>query len=294
MSAFETEVQLAESKPETYFSMVIKRFLKHKLAVIGLIAVVSIVIFCFVLPLLFKYESTYSDFSYLYGPPNSQHLFGTDNLGHDFFTRLMYGGRISLIVGFSAAILPVIFGVIIGAFAGYYGGVLDNILMRITDAFLSVPAFPIYMALAKLMGQGVLNIILVFSFLGWMVDARIVRGMYLSLKENEYTEAAKAIGVNNARIIFRHLLPNSMAPILVSVTLTVGGAILSEAGLSFLGLGVPSSTPTWGNMLTNAQQDIFIAPRLVVWPGIMIFLTVLSFNFLGDGLRDAMDPKLYR
>jgi len=294
MSAFETEVQLAESKPETYFSMVIKRFLKHKLAVIGLIAVVSIVIFCFVLPLLFKYESTYSDFSYLYGPPNSQHLFGTDNLGHDFFTRLMYGGRISLIVGFSAAILPVIFGVIIGAFSGYYGGVLDNILMRITDAFLSVPAFPIYMALAKLMGQGVLNIILVFSFLGWMVDARIVRGMYLSLKENEYTEAAKAIGVNNARIIFRHLLPNSMAPILVSVTLTVGGAILSEAGLSFLGLGVPSSTPTWGNMLTNAQQDIFIAPRLVVWPGIMIFLTVLSFNFLGDGLRDAMDPKLYR
>ena len=294
MSAFETEVQLAESKPETYFSMVIKRFLKHKLAVIGLIAVVSIVIFCFVLPLLFKYESTYSDFSYLYGPPNSQHLFGTDNLGHDFFTRLMYGGRISLIVGFSAAILPVIFGVIIGAFAGYYGGVLDNILMRITDAFLSVPAFPIYMALAKLMGQGVLNIILVFSFLGWMVDARIVRGMYLSLKENEYTEAAKAIGVNNARIIFRHLLPNSMAPILVSVTLTVGGAILSEAGLSFLGLGVPSSTPTWGNMLTNAQQDIFIAPRLVVWPGIMIFLTVLCFNFLGDGLRDAMDPKLYR
>jgi peptide/nickel transport system permease protein len=294
MSAFETEVQLAESKPETYFSMVIKKFLKHKLAIIGLVAVVSIVIFCFVLPLLFKYESTYSDFSYLYGPPNSQHLLGTDNLGHDFFTRLMYGGRISLIVGFSAAILPVIFGVIIGAYAGYYGGILDNILMRITDAFLSVPAFPIYMALAKLMGQGVLNIILVFSFLGWMVDARIVRGMYLSLKENEYTEAAKAIGVSNTRIIFRHLLPNSMAPILVSVTLTVGGAILSEAGLSFLGLGVPSSTPTWGNMLTNAQQDIFIAPRLVMWPGIMIFLTVLCFNFLGDGLRDAMDPKLYR
>ncbi len=294
MSAFETEVQLAESKPETYFSMVIKRFLKHKLAIIGLVAVVSIVLFCFVLPLFFKYESTYSDFSYLYGPPNSQHLFGTDNLGHDFFTRLMYGGRISLIVGFSAAILPVIFGVIIGAYAGYYGGLLDNILMRITDAFLSVPAFPIYMALAKLMGQGVLNIILVFSFLGWMMDARIVRGMYLSLKENEYTEAAKAIGVSNTRIIFRHLLPNSMAPILVSVTLTVGGAILSEAGLSFLGLGVPSSTPTWGNMLTNAQQDIFIAPRLVMWPGIMIFLTVLCFNFLGDGLRDAMDPRIYR
>jgi peptide/nickel transport system permease protein len=294
MGAFETEVQLAESKPETYFSMVIKRFLKHKLAIIGLVAVVSIVIFCFVLPLFFKYESTYSDFSYLYGPPNSQYLFGTDNLGHDFFTRLMYGGRISLIVGFSAAILPVIFGVIIGAYAGYYGGILDNILMRITDAFLSVPSFPIYMALAKVMGQGVFNIILVFSFLGWMMDARIVRGMYLSLKENEYTEAAKAIGVSNTRIIFRHLLPNSMAPILVSVTLTVGGAILSEAGLSFLGLGVPSSTPTWGNMLTNAQQDIFIAPRLVMWPGIMIFLTVLSFNFLGDGLRDAMDPRLYR
>jgi len=294
MSAFETEVQLAESKPETYFSMVIKRFLKHKLAIIGLLAVVSIVIFCFVLPLFFKYESTYSDFSYLYGPPNSQYLFGTDNLGHDLFTRLMYGGRISLIVGFSAAILPVIFGVIIGAIAGYYGGILDNILMRVTDAFLSVPSFPIYMALAKVMGQGVLNIILVFSFLGWMVDARIVRGMYLSLKENEYTEAAKAIGVSNTRIIFRHLLPNSMAPILVSVTLTVGGAILSEAGLSFLGLGVPPSTPTWGNMLTNAQQDIFIAPRLVIWPGIMIFLTVLCFNFLGDGLRDAMDPRLYR
>ena len=294
MSVFETEVQLAESKPETYFSMVIKRFLKHKLAIVGLVAVVSITIFCFVLPLLFKYESTYSDFSYLYGPPNSQYLFGTDNLGHDFFTRLMYGGRISLVIGLSAAILPVIFGVIIGAFAGYYGGILDNILMRFTDAFLSVPAFPIYMALAKVMGQGVFNIILVFSFLGWMVNARIVRGMYLSLKENEYIEAAKAIGVSNLRIIFRHLLPNSMAPIIVSATLTVGGAILSEAGLSFLGLGVPLNTPTWGNMLTGAQQDIFIAPRLVTWPGIMIFLTVLSFNFVGDGLRDAMDPKLYR
>jgi peptide/nickel transport system permease protein len=294
VSVFETEVQLAESKPETYFSMVIKRFLKHKLAIVGLVAVVSITIFCFVLPLFFKYGPTYSDFSYLYGPPNSQYLFGTDSLGHDLFTRLMYGGRISLVIGISAAILPIIFGVIIGAFAGYYGGILDNILMRFTDAFLSVPTFPIYMALAKVMGQGVFNIILVFSFLGWMVNARIVRGMYLSLKENEYIDAAKAIGVSNLRIIFRHLLPNSMAPIIVSATLTVGGAILSEAGLSFLGLGVPLNTPTWGNMLTSAQQDIFIAPRLVTWPGIMIFLTVLSFNFVGDGLRDAMDPKLYR
>lgn len=292
MSAYETEVQLARSRPESYFSMVIKRLLKHKLAIIALGVLTSIVIFCFVVPLFFKYEPTYSDFSYLYGSPNSQYLFGTDNLGHDTFTRLMYGGRISLIVGFSAAILPIIFGIIVGAIAGYYGGILDNILMRITDAFLSVPSFPIYMALAKVMGQGVINIILVFSFLGWMVDARLVRGMFLSLKENEYAEAAKAIGVSNLRIMFRHLLPNAMAPILVSVTLTVGGAILSEAGLSFLGLGVPSSTPTWGNMLTNAQQDIFIAPRLVIWPGIMIFITVLSFNFLGDGLRDAMDPRL--
>lgn len=292
MSPFETEVQLAGSGPESYFSMVIRRLLKHKLAVISLGILISIVIFCFVAPLFFKYEPTYSDFSYLYGSPNSRYLFGTDNLGHDTFTRLMYGGRISLIVGFSAAIVPIIFGIIVGAFAGYYGGVLDNILMRITDAFLSVPSFPIYMALAKVMGQGVINIILVFSFLGWMVDARLVRGMFLSLKENEYAEAAKAIGVSNLRIMFRHLLPNAMAPILVSVTLTVGGAILSEAGLSFLGLGVPASTPTWGNMLTNAQQDIFIAPRLVIWPGIMIFITVLSFNFLGDGLRDAMDPRL--
>ncbi len=294
MSAFETEIQFTESKPESYLLRVTKRFLKHKLAIIGLISITSIIIFSFIIPLLFKYGSTFSDFSYLYGPPNSKYLLGTDNMGHDLFTRLMYGGRISLIVGFSAAILPAIFGIIIGAVAGYYGGLADNILMRITDAFLSVPAFPIYMALAKLMGQGVLNIILVFSFLGWMTNARIVRGMYLSLKENEYTEAAKAIGVSNARIIFRHLLPNSMAPILVSITLTVGGAILSEAGLSFLGLGVPPSTPTWGNMLTNSQQDIFLAPRLVMWPGILIFFTVLSVNFIGDGLRDALDPKLYR
>ncbi|RLD20801.1 MAG: peptide ABC transporter permease [Caldiserica bacterium] len=294
MSTLRTEVQFTESKPESYLSRVTKRFLKHKLAIIGLISVGSIVIFSFIVPLFFEYGSTFSDFSYLYGSPNSQYLLGTDSMGHDLFTRLMYGGRISLIVGFSAAIIPAIFGIIVGAVAGYYGGLADNILMRITDAFLSVPAFPIYMALAKLMGQGVLNIILVFSFLGWMTNARIVRGMYLSLKENEYTEAAKAIGVSNARIIFRHLLPNTMAPILVSMTLTVGGAILSEAGLSFLGLGVPPSTPTWGNMLTNSQQDIFLAPRLVIWPGIMIFLTVLSFNFIGDGLRDALDPKLYR
>jgi len=208
---------------------------------------------------------------------------------------LFYGGRISLLVGFSSVISALVVGIIVGAYAGYYGGILDTILMRFTDIMFSIPVMPLLIVLSSVIpGSGIWKIVLVIAIFGWMTDARIVRAMFLSLKENEYVQSARAIGVSNNRIIWRHILPNSLAPIIVSATLGIGGNIIYEASLSYLGFGVMPPTPSWGNMLQNAQYAMSIAPWLVWSPGIAMFITVLAFNYLGDGLRDAMDPRLYR
>ena len=217
---------------------------------------------------------------------------GTDDYGRDVLARMFFGGRISLFIGFISAISSTLVGALVGLVAGYYGGWADDLLMRFTDAMLSIPTFPLLIALASVLGKGVWQIILVIVIFGWMVDARLVRGLVLSLKEQEYVEAAHAIGASANRIMWRHLFPNTLAVLIVSTTIGIGGAIIYEASISFLGFGVQAPFASWGNMLQNAQQFIWNSPRLIIYPGLAIFMTVLGFNFFGDGLRDAIDPKL--
>jgi peptide/nickel transport system permease protein len=222
--------------------------------------------------------------------PRRTFLFGTDTLGRDEFARVLYGGRISLVVGFAVALSSGVIGTFVGSLAGYYGGRLDNLLMRVTDLFLSIPLLVILIIAATLLGGSVLDIVVVLSLFLWMPLARIVRGVFLSLREKEFVEAARSLGASSARIIVRHMLPNALGPIIVNVTLAVAQAILIESVLSFLGFGIQPPTPTWGNMLAESRDLATVAPWLVWFPGLAILLTVLCVNFLGDGLRDAFDP----
>jgi peptide/nickel transport system permease protein len=222
--------------------------------------------------------------------PGSGHLLGTDTLGRDELSRVIYGGRISLAVGLGVALSAGLIGTVIGSLAGFHGGRLDSLLMRITDLFLSIPLLVILIVAATILGGSVLDIVLVLSLFFWMPLARIVRGVFLSLKEKEFVEAARSMGASNARIIIRHMLPNSLGPIIVNVTLVVAQAILIESVLSFLGFGIQPPTPTWGNMLAESRDLATVAPWLVWFPGLAILMTVLCVNFFGDGLRDAFDP----
>jgi len=223
---------------------------------------------------------------------------GTDGLGRDMFIRSMDGGRISLLVGLSAMLLAITFGTLVGALGGFYGGIVDNSLMRFADIMLTMPTLFIAIVLMQLLragvipflSAGIMPILLVIAVTRWMGVSRLVRASYLSIKEKEFIEAARCAGAKNFRLIFSHILPNAMSPIIVAATLAVGGAIITEAGLSFLGFGVQPPTPTWGNMLRNAQSEMDYAPWTAIFPGLFIFLTVISFNYIGDGLRDALDP----
>ncbi len=275
-----------------YWAIAWRRFKKHRPAMAG-----GIVIFLFIAVAVFAAQLTPFSFDQidLYNrkaAPSRVHPMGTDELGHDVLTRVLYAGRISLTVGFTAAFVSALFGMLVGGLSGFYGGWLDNVLMRFTDIMFSLPDLPILIIIARYIGGRVEGIIFVISVFAWMGTARLVRGELLKLRTQDFTEAARAIGANDARILVRHLIPNSLAPVIVAATLTVGGAILTEAALSFLGIGIQPPTPSWGNMLQNAQDFIWTTPWLAVWPGAMIFLTVLCFNFLGDGLRDALDPRL--
>jgi len=237
--------------------------------------------------------------------PSVEHIFGTDTVGRDCLARTIYGGQISILIGIAAVIIETLLGIIVGALAGYYGGVLDNILMRITEAMLNIPELFLLIVMAKNFGGKIPNInfigrefsgsvvviIVIIGLTSWMYLARIVRAEFLSIKENDFVLAARATGTPNAQIIFQHILPNSIAPIVVSATLGVANAILSEAYVSFLGLGVQPPTATWGNMLDQANNYLESAPWMWFFPGSFILLTVLSINFLGDGLRDALDPR---
>jgi peptide/nickel transport system permease protein len=238
-------------------------------------------------------------------PPSLAHMFGTDSIGRDILARTIYGGQISLLIGMTAVIIETLVGILVGALAGYYGGWVDAILMRITEAMLNIPEIFLLIVMAKFFGNqipqvefmgrsfsgSVIVIVLIIGLTSWMYLARIVRAEFLSLKENDFVLAARATGTSNTEIIFLHILPNSIAPIVVSATLGVANAILAEAYISFLGLGVQPPTATWGNMLDGANNYLDSAPWLWFFPGLLILLTVLSINFLGDGLRDALDPR---
>lgn len=225
-------------------------------------------------------------------PPSAGHPFGRDELGRDVASRIIYGARISLAVGVIATVLSVVVGLILGALAAYYGGLLDSLVMRLADVFLAFPYVLFAIALIAVLGRGFINVFLAIGLLGWPTIARIIRSSVLSVKESEYVEAARALGASDARIMFRHILPNTMAPIIVYATMTIGGAILTEAALSFLGMGVQPPAPTWGNMLAEARGNMYSAPHLMLFPGLAILTTVLSFVLLGDGMRDALDVKM--
>jgi peptide/nickel transport system permease protein len=223
--------------------------------------------------------------------PGKSHWFGTDNLGRDEFARVIYGGRISLLIGLSVALSSGIIGTLLGALAGFYGGWVDQVLMRVTDLFLAIPLLVVLILAEAILGGSIFDIVAILTLVFWMPVARIVRGMVLSLKEKEFVEAARASGASNFRIIFSHLLPNAIGPITVVVTLGVAQAIITESALSFLGFGVKPPTPTWGNLLNDAQPFALLHPPMVWFPGLFILITVLAVNFVGDGLRDALDPR---
>jgi peptide/nickel transport system permease protein len=267
-----------------------RRFRRHKLAMVSAIVLGLLTLATLFGPLVSKFNYHQVDLVNLSKKPSSLHWFGTDNLGRDEFVRVLYGGRISLVVGLSVAISAAIIGAVVGSYAGYRGGWIDNILMRVTDLFLAFPFIVILIIASRLLGGSVFDIVVLLTLFFWMPDARIVRGVFLSMKEKEFVEAAKASGASDRRIIFFHMLPNAMGPIIVNVTLGVAAAILTESALSFLGFGIQPPTPSWGNLLDEAQSSALISPHLVWFPGLMILLTVLCVNFLGDGLRDALDP----
>jgi peptide/nickel transport system permease protein len=268
-----------------------RRFRRHKPAMVSLILLILISLAVIFAGAITKYGYAQQNFEALRKGPSAAHWFGTDELGRDEFTRVLYGGRVSLAVGLCVALSAAFIGTLVGSLAGYYGGRLDNLLMRITDLFLSFPFLVILIIGSTVLGGSIFDIVLVLSLFFWMPDARIVRGVFLSLKEKEFVEAARASGSSDARIIVSNLIPNAMGPIIVNVTLSVAAAILTESVLSFLGFGIQPPTPTWGNLLDAAQSQMLVAPWLVWFPGLAILVVVLCVNFLGDGLRDALDPQ---
>jgi peptide/nickel transport system permease protein len=278
---------------QSYWQVAWRRFRKHRLALVGGVLAAALTAMALLAPWIAPYSFDAISLGQRWRTPSDAHLLGTDELGRDVLTRIMYAGRVSLTVGFLVAVNVSIIGMLVGSVAGFYGGALDTALMRLVDVLLSVPTLPLYLILAALVpGGGMSRIILIFTAFGWTPIARLVRGQVLSLRTLEFVQAARAMGASETRLILRHLLPNALAPVIVAATLAVGGAILGESALSFLGLGIAPPTPSWGNMLQRAQEYVWNAPHLAVFPGLFIFITVLSFNFLGDGLRDALDPRL--
>lgn len=278
--------------PLTFGQMAWRRFRRHRMAMAGAVMLILLFVYAFAGgPVYTSARANATDTGQRLQGPSLEHPFGTDTIGRDVLARTIQGGRISLLIGLTAAVLEIIIGVLVGAIAGYYGGLVDSLLMRMTEAMLIIPSLFLLIIAARLVGGSVLWIIVIFGVTSWMYVARIVRAEFLSLKENEFILAARSIGTPTRQIIFRHILPNCMAPIVVAATLAVATAILSEAYISFLGMGVQPPTATWGNMLDGSYNYIESAPWLWIFPGLLILLTVLSINFVGDGLRDALDPR---
>ena len=314
-----TAEELLTTKQESQLHVIWRRFRRHKMAVLGLVIILSLILMGAFSSYLTPYErdEPTADINL---SPSGLHWLGTDELGRDMFTRIAFAARISLTVGFAVTFLTTLIGMTIGSVSGYFGGWVDNLAMRLVDFMLTIPSLPLLLVMSKILSSGgfiiqfpdsvlrffgwimavsdtksiqqVLYIILILALLGWTSEARLIRGVILSLREQTFTEASRALGVSHTRIITRHMIPNALAPLIVASTLNVGGVIVVEAALSFLGFGIQPPIPTWGNLLQNAQNDLWLYPWKALYPGLFIFLTSLSFNFLGDGLRDALDPRL--
>jgi len=276
---------------ETYWQLIWYRFSRHKLAMISLVFLIIMSLASIAAPWIAPYDYQESDLSQSLRPPSMTHFMGTDRLGRDIFSRVLWGGRISLSVGFVAAGVAVLVGTLVGATAGYFGGWVDDFLMRVTEVFMSFPLLFLLLTIVAVLPKSVLNVMLVLGLTAWPSLAKTVRGQFLFLRELEYVEAARSLGLKHFRIAFRHILPNSIAPIIVGATLRIGGAILAESGLAFIGVGIVNP-PSWGSILDTGRALIRQAPWITIFPGLFIFLTVVSFNFVGDGLRDALDPKM--
>ncbi len=265
---------------------------RHRLARVGLVIIAALILIAIFAPVLAPYSPTQQDLYRVLAAPSRLHLLGTDNLGRDVLTRLMYGARVSLFVGIVSSLISAVVGVPIGLISGFRGGFVDSLIMRITDAFLCFPPLVFILAMSAALGPGLQNVMLSFALFGWTGFARITRGQVLQVRELPFIEAARSVGVPSSRIMFRHILPNIAAPVLIALTVTVGIAILVESGVSFLGLGVQPPTASWGKELRVGFTYLAVAPLFSIAPGIMISLAIISFNFVGDGLRDALDPRL--
>ena len=288
------EIGLESLPVTTYWSDVVRRFCKNKIAVVGLVMLLIIVVLCAGAPLFTKYDPVLDmDLANLLQPPGAEgHLLGTDDLGRDIWCRLRYGGRTSVLTGLIVALITAVVGVGIGLVSGYFGGVVETLLMRFTDIMLSFPFLIVAIAIMAALGSSQRNIILALAIVGWPRFARLTRGQVLAVKQSEYVESARVAGFGNLRIILNHILPNCMGPIIIQATLAVGGAILSAASLTYLGLGADAAAPDWGIMLSQGRNYLQLAPYLTTIPGIAISVTVLAMNWIGDGLRDAFDPKM--
>jgi peptide/nickel transport system permease protein len=294
---------LRDAQPRTsLWREATRRFVKHRLAMVGLVLLATMALAVVAGPLVYRVPIDAIDFKAKLKAPSWAHPMGTDDLGQDVLARMLYGGRISLAVGIISMLIAITLGVLIGAIAGQLGGTTDHVLMRITDLFLSLPGLPLLLlivylfrdSLRKFLGPEVGVFILIVAVIGglrWMTVARLVRAQFLSLREKEFVEAARGLGARPVRQVWRHILPNAMGPVIVAATIDVAAAIIAESSLSFLGLGFPPDIPSWGRILFDAKDNLDFAPHWALFPGAAIFVTVLSINYMGDGLRDALDPR---
>lgn len=294
LSASNLQAQGVGTKPDSMSKVIIGKFMKNKLAVFGAITLFIIILSAIFAPLLTPYDPAKVTLLDKFLPPSSKHLLGTDEFGRDILSRLLFGARISLLVGFASVLGAITIGVVVGSLAGYFGGIIDSMLMRFVDIMISIPTLFLLITLVTIFQPGVDKLILIFALTSWTTTSRLVRGEFLSLRSREFVLASKTIGTKSYKIIFKEILPNAMGPIIVAATLMIGGIILAESALSYLGLGIQPPTASWGNLLQGAQS---ITVMLKYWwypaaPGLAILFTVLCFNFVGDGLRDALDPKI--
>lgn len=278
---------------KSQLGMIVFRFSKNKLAMFGLAVIVILALLCVAAPLYIDYESVYQQsMADRFILPCAEHPLGTDQFGRDLFARIIYGGRISLLAGLVVVAMALVLGIALGGIAGYYGGRIDNVIMRICDVFMAVPRMLLSMAVVAALGQGTFKMLIALSIAAFPGYARTVRASIMTLRNQEYVEAAKCCGTSSARIIFKHVVPNGLGPVIVSATLGLGGTILAIASLGFLGIGVASPTPEWGTILSENRANIRYYPYLGLVPGMFIAISVMCLNFIGDGLRDALDPRM--